>query len=229
MSRTIVVCGYGPGISHATAERFGAEGFAVALVGRTAARLADGVKRLEARGVRAAAFAHDLGEPNHAGALASQIREQLGAISVIHWNAYSHAAGDLSTAAVAELRGGLDLAVSGLVALYQAALADLESQPDAAILITCGGLALDNPQVDAMAVKWSAMGLAIAKAAQHKLAAVLHHHLQPRGIFVGEVVVNALVKGTAFDAGNATLEPAAVAAAFWDLYRARTAATRMIS
>lgn len=228
MSKTIVVCGYGPGISHATAERFGAEGFAVALVGRTAARLADGVKRLAARGIRAAAFAHDLGEPSHAAALASQIREQLGAISVIHWNAYSHAAGDLSTAAVAELRGGLDLAVSGLVALYQAARADLESQPEAAILITCGGLAINDPKVDAMAVKWSAMGLAIAKAAQHKLAAVLHHHLQPRGIFVGEVVVTALVKGTAFDSGNATLEPAAVAAAFWDLYRARTPATRMI-
>ncbi len=228
MSKTIVVCGYGPGISHATAERFGAEGFAVALVGRTAARLADGVKRLEARGIRAAAFVHDVGEPSNAGALASQVRERLGAISVIHWNAYSHAAGDLSTATVAELRGGLDLAVGGLVALYQAAHADLESQPDAAILITCGGLALNDPQVDAMAVKWSAMGLAIAKAAQHKLAAVLHHHLQPRGIFVGEVVVNALVKGTAFDSGHATLEPAVVATAFWDLYRARTTATRMI-
>lgn len=228
MSKTIVICGYGPGISHATAERFGAEGFAVALVGRTAARLADGVNRLEARGIRAAAFVHDVGEPGNAAALASQVRERLGAISVIHWNAYSHAAGDLSAAPVAELRGAFDLAVGGLVALYQAARTDLESQPDAAILITCGGLALSDPQLDAMAVKWSAMGLAIAKAAQHKLAAVLHHHLQPRGIFVGEVVVNALVKGTQFDAGNATLEPAAVAAAFWDLYRARTAATRMI-
>lgn len=228
MSKTIVICGYGPGISHATAERFGAEGFAVALVGRTAARLADGVNRLEARGIRAAAFVHDVGEPGNAAALASQVRERLGAISVIHWNAYSHAAGDLSAAPVAELRGAFDLAVGGLVALYQAARTDLESQPDAAILITCGGLALSDPQLDAMAVKWSAMGLAIAKAAQHKLAAVLHHHLQPRGIFVGEVVVNALVKGTQFDSGNATLEPAAVAAAFWDLYRARTAATRMI-
>jgi hypothetical protein len=36
------------------------------------------------------------------------------------------------------------------------------------------------------------------------------------------------VKGTAFDSGHATLEPAAVATAFWDLYRARTAATRML-
>jgi len=228
MSKTIVICGYGPGISHAMAERFGAEDFAVALVGRTGARLADGVKRLEARGVRAAAVVHDVGEPGNAAALVSQVRERLGPISVIHWNAYSHAAGDLSTAPVAELRGGLDLAVGGLVALYQAARTDLESQPDAAILITCGGLAVNDPQVDAMAVKWSAMGLAIAKAAQHKLAAVLHHHLQPRGIFVGEVVVNALVKGTAFDSGHATLEPSAVAAAFWDLYRARTTATRMI-
>src|SRR5262249_499062 len=99
---------------------------------------------------------------------------------------------------------------------------------EAAILVTGGGLAFNDPQVDAMAAKWSAMGLAIAKAAQHKLAGGLHHHLQPRGIFVGEGVVNAPVKGTAFDSGKATREPAAVAAGLWDLYRARTTATRTI-
>lgn len=41
------------------------------------------------------------------------------------------------------------------------------------------------------------------------------------GIYVGEVVVLGLVKGTAFDSGNATLEPSAVAGKFWNLYETR--------
>ncbi len=34
MSKTIVVVGFGPGVSTAVAEKFGAAGFSVALVGR---------------------------------------------------------------------------------------------------------------------------------------------------------------------------------------------------
>jgi NAD(P)-dependent dehydrogenase (short-subunit alcohol dehydrogenase family) len=42
----LIVFGYGPGISHATAERFGREGYSLALVGRSAERLAEGASRL---------------------------------------------------------------------------------------------------------------------------------------------------------------------------------------
>jgi NAD(P)-dependent dehydrogenase (short-subunit alcohol dehydrogenase family) len=50
MSKTIVICGYGPGISAAVAKRFGREKFQVALVARNAERLAAGVTALEAGG-----------------------------------------------------------------------------------------------------------------------------------------------------------------------------------
>ena len=43
MAKTMIVCGYGPGISNAVAQRFGAEGFSVALIGRSADKLAAGV------------------------------------------------------------------------------------------------------------------------------------------------------------------------------------------
>jgi short-subunit dehydrogenase involved in D-alanine esterification of teichoic acids len=49
MAKTILIAGFGTGISVALAEKFGAEGFAVALAARTADRLGDGVKALEAR------------------------------------------------------------------------------------------------------------------------------------------------------------------------------------
>jgi hypothetical protein len=38
---------------------------------------------------------------------------------------------------------------------------------------------------------------------------------------VGEVVVLGMVKGTAFDQGNATLEPSAIADKFWELHQKR--------
>ena len=42
-NKSIVIVGYGPGTATAVAERFGKEGFAVALVGRNEERLAEGV------------------------------------------------------------------------------------------------------------------------------------------------------------------------------------------
>ena len=44
MTKTLIVCGYGPGISTSVAEKFGAEGFSIALVARNAEKLQNGVK-----------------------------------------------------------------------------------------------------------------------------------------------------------------------------------------
>jgi hypothetical protein len=115
----------------------------------------------------------------------------------------------------------IDVSVTGLIAAVQASLPDLKSQPQAAVLITGGGFAYYDPQVDAMATQWNAMGIAVAKAAQHKLTGLLSAKLKGDGIYVGEVVVLGQVKGTAFDSGNATLEPSAIADKFWGIYQAR--------
>ena len=66
-----------------------------------------------------------------------------------------------------------------------------------------------------------AAGLAIAKAAQHKTVGLLSKALESDGVYVGEVVVTGLVKGTAFDSGNATLEASTIADRFWQIYSAR--------
>jgi NAD(P)-dependent dehydrogenase (short-subunit alcohol dehydrogenase family) len=63
MGKTIVVVGFGPGISTAVAEKFGSSGFSVALVGRNEERLASGVKALKTKGIDAAAFPADAGDP----------------------------------------------------------------------------------------------------------------------------------------------------------------------
>jgi NAD(P)-dependent dehydrogenase (short-subunit alcohol dehydrogenase family) len=229
MAKTILVSGYGPGISTAVAERFGSEGFAVALAARNAERLAAGVKALEAKGIRAAAFPTDVSDPAAARALVGKVRTALGPLTAIEWTAYSHGAGDLLTADVPEIRGALDIAVTSLLAVVREALPDLKAQKDGAVLVVNGGLGYFDPKVDAMAVQWGSMGLAVANSAKHKLVGLLSQKLKADGVYVGEAMVLGTVKGTAFDSGSATIDPKTIADKLWQLYRARTEVTAQIS
>jgi short-subunit dehydrogenase len=228
MSKTIVVCGFGPGISSAVAQRFGREGFAVALVGRNEQRLAAGVAALEAIGVRAAAFPADLSDEQQVRRTIEQVRTQLGPVTVLHWNVYAGGAADVLEADAAAVRATLELPVTQLLVALKAALPDLRASNDGALLVTNGGLGLNDPKIDAMAVSFGAMGLAVANAAKHKLVGLLSQKLSPLGVYVGEVMVLGAVKGSAWDDGTAKLAAASVGDAFYELYVARAAVTRHV-
>jgi NADP-dependent 3-hydroxy acid dehydrogenase YdfG len=223
MARTIVISGHGRGISDAVARRFGREGFNVALVARSAERLSEAAAALERVGIRAVAFPCDVSDPKQVESMLAKVRASLGDITVLHWNAAAHAAGDLTTAPGSELNAVLDVTVHGLLAGVTATLHDLETNRGA-VLVTGGGLSKYDSFMDAVAVQWNAMGLAIGKAAQHKLVGLLHQKLAPRGIFVGEVTVLGIVKGTRADTGQATIDAATVADAFWNLLERRSEA-----
>jgi NAD(P)-dependent dehydrogenase (short-subunit alcohol dehydrogenase family) len=223
MSKTIVVVGFGPGNSTAVAEKFGAEGFSVALVGRNKERLASGVSALKGRGVAAAAFPADATDPAALGAAIRNVHAELGPITAIHWNAYGGTeAGDLLTADPAAVRGIFDAAVFGLLAAAREALPDLKSAGDGAILITNGGFGDLSPEMDEYATTSNVMGVALANATKHKLAGLLAQRLKRDGVYVGEVMIYGTIKGTPTDSGNA-IEPSAVADKFWELYQSRGA------
>jgi NADP-dependent 3-hydroxy acid dehydrogenase YdfG len=222
MSKTIVVVGFGPGVSRAVAERFGAEGFSVALVARNAERLAEGVRALAAKGVTTSGFPADAADPAAIRGAIRKARSELGPIAAIHWNAYAAGeAGDLLTADAGAIRCAFDVAVVGLLTAVQEALPDLVAARNGAVLVTNGAFGELSPQIDALAVNLKAMGLAVANAAKHKLVGLLVQRLKPEGVFVGEVMIAGAVKGTASDTGGPAIDPATVAAEFWELYRAR--------
>jgi NADP-dependent 3-hydroxy acid dehydrogenase YdfG len=129
----------------------------------------------------------------------------------------------LTTAPTAELRAVLDVGVHGLIAAVQEALPDLKAQKGG-VLVTGGGLAYYDPKVDTMATQWGAMGLAVSKAAQHKLVGILHQKLAADGVYVGEVTVLGIVKKTVFadKSGGGSLEPDDIANQFWDIFQKRT-------
>jgi hypothetical protein len=110
-----------------------------------------------------------------------------------------------------------DVSVTSLVITLQEAFVDLKAARGA-LLVTNGGWGLFDPQVDAAAVQWSSMGLAIGNAAKHKLIGLLTEKLRADEITVGEVVVLGTVKGTVWDTGSATIDPRMVADKFWDIY-----------
>lgn len=221
MSKTIVIVGFGPGNSTAVAEKFGTEGFSVALVGRNEDRLIAGVSALKARGIAAGAFPADAADPAAISAAIRKVRAELGPITAIHWNAFGGTeAGDLLTADPAALRGIFDVAVFGLLTAAREALPDLKSAGDGAILITNGAFGELSPEIDAYATSVNSMGVALANAAKNKLAGLLAQRLKGEGIYVGEVMIRGTIKGTPTDSGN-SIDPSRIADKFWELYQTR--------
>ena len=147
MSKTIVVVGFGPGISTAVAEKFGAAGFSVALVARNQDRLSSGVLALKSQGIDAAAFPADAGDPAAIREAIEEARARFGPITVLHWNAFGgREAGDLVTTDPAAVRGVFDVAIIGLLSAVQEVLPDLRNTKEGAVLVTNGAFGEITPQ-----------------------------------------------------------------------------------
>jgi NADP-dependent 3-hydroxy acid dehydrogenase YdfG len=223
MPKTIFIVGYGPGVSNAVAEKFGAEGFSVALVARSEAKLAAGVEALKAKGIAAGAFPADAGDPASIRGAVAKARAALGPIGVVHWNAYAgRGLGDLTTIDPAVLASLADVALVGLLSAVQAALPDLKAADDGAVLVTNGAFGEPNPMIDAIVLALGEIGVAIGNAAKAKLVGLLSARLKGEGVYVGEVTIAGVVRGTGPESpGIPTIEGAAIAEAFWRLYKAR--------
>ena len=221
MPGTIVVVGFGPGVSTGVAERFGADGFRVALIARNAARLEAGVQSLKAKGMTAAAFVADAGDPAAIRGAIAMARAELGPISVVLWNAFGGGERiELMTAEPAAVSGAFDVAVVGLLAAVQEALPDLTAAQDGAVLVTNGALGDVSPMMDQFAIGLGAVSVALGNAAKDKLVGLLSAQLKDHGIYVGEVTIAGSITGTPTDTGMG-IPPAKVADLFWDLYTAR--------
>jgi len=223
MPKTIAVVGYGPGVSASMAEKFGAEGFSVALVARSEAKLAAGAEALRAKGITAGAFRANASDPASIRGAISKARVALGPIGVLHWNAFSgRGLGDLLTVDPATLPRVFDVALVGLLSAVQEALPDLKAAGDGAVLVTNGAFGELDPTIDAFAIALGETGMPLGNAAKAKMVGLLSARLKGEGVYVGEVTIAGVVKGTGPDSpGMPTIDGAAIADAFWRLYKGR--------
>jgi NAD(P)-dependent dehydrogenase (short-subunit alcohol dehydrogenase family) len=221
VSKTIMIVGFGPGTATAVAEKFGGEGFSVALIGRNEDRLNAGASALKAKGINAYAVPADAADPASIRSAVQNVRSHLGPITVLHWNAYGGMeAGDLLTADQASLHKVFDVAVFGLLAATDEALPDLKQSGEGALLISNGAFGEVSPEIDETVVSLHLMGLALSSAAKHKLVGLLSKRLNADGVYVGEVMVYHTIRGTG-STNDDSVDPSVIAAKHWELYKAR--------
>jgi NADP-dependent 3-hydroxy acid dehydrogenase YdfG len=221
MSKTIMIVGFGPGTGTAVAEQFGNEGFSVALIGRNEERLEAGASALKAQDINALAVPADAADSASIRSAVRTVRSQLGAITVMHWNAYGGMeAGDLLAADASPLHRVFDVAVFGLLAAIDEALSDLKRNGGGAILVSNGAFGEVSPQMDEVATSSHLMGLALSSAAKHKLVGLLAQRLKGDEVYVGEVMVHGTIKGSS-STDSYSIDPSVIAEKHWELYQSR--------
>lgn len=218
----LVVVGYGPGISHATAERFAREGYSVALIGRRPERLEQGVSRLIASGAEATAYRADASDAASVRDALSRIRHECGTISAVLWTAFRNGdVTDVLETRAEQIGSVFEVGVAGLLACVQEARADLEAT-SGVLLVANGALGEPTSDADRWAKELGSDGVALENAAKTKLVGILAERLRPHGVYVGEVTIAGSVAGTATATSDA-MAPAEIAETLWSMAQARSA------
>lgn len=225
----LVVIGYGPGNAHAIAKRFGAEGYAVALVGRDLDRLHGGADRLVHDGVTAHPYVGDAGNPDSIRSTLQAIRSDPGPISMIALTAYRGSdVSDVLSAPPEQIGQAFHIGVTGLLTIAQTSLPDLRSAQDAAVLVLNGALGDDTSDADRFATAFGADGVALECAAKSKLLGLLAERLRGDDIYVGELVINGTIKGSP-NASPTAIDHADIADRLWTMSKDRDGTRNRIS
>lgn len=208
--RTLVVVGAGRGIGNAVAREFGGHGFRVVLMARSAERLAEYEAEFEGLGIECHVKACDAARPETLTRAIGEIVEELGTPDALVYNVgVTVPDGDRPiTSELLMERYQVDAAS----AWHCAMLLDTEefAAKGGAIIFTGGGFAKTfRPILELKA-------LCVDKAALNAMNIVLHHALEPKGIFVGSVLVSGAVAP-----GDERYDPALIAGQYWKMYEER--------
>ncbi|RMF74530.1 MAG: SDR family NAD(P)-dependent oxidoreductase [Alphaproteobacteria bacterium] len=175
------VIGVGPGIGLALVRRFATAGYRVAMVSRSAERLA----AHEADIPQARGFAADAADPDSLRHALEKVAEELGPVSVLCYNAGSGSWALPEDTTVAEMEAAWRTNALGLLVAAQTVAPSMLEAGRGAIMVTGATASLrGRPRTTAFAA---------AKAAQRSLAESLARHWGPRGIHVALFVIDGVV------------------------------------
>jgi NADP-dependent 3-hydroxy acid dehydrogenase YdfG len=215
------------------AQRFGKEGYAVALVSRSANRHADYLQALHSAGVDAAAFTADADDPAQLRVAVDAVRNHFGRIDVGYYGpaATMSLAGDITTLTANEAEAALK-GVLPAVDFASLLIPELTERGEGGLLFA-GGLSSVVPMPPLA-------GLALFAAAQRNYAITLNAALAPAGVYAGTITIGGLIErgdihttmqqNPAFgELGVGTLNPDDLAETVWRLYSERTEAEAVVT
>lgn len=206
-----LVTGVGPGTGSALVRRFVAGGYRVAMLARSADRLAD----LAAALPEAHAYACDVADTAAVDATLARVRAELGAPAVLIHNAVAGGRGCFMEMDPALLEQGFQVNVMALLHLARALAPDMIAAGQGAIVVT--------GNTSAQRGRAAFAGLAPTKAAQRILCEAMARDLGPQGVHVAYVVIDAVIdvpwtrKRFAEQPDSFFMQPSAIAAEVWHL------------
>ena len=204
--KTIVVVGAGQGLGNHVAEKFAKENFRVVLVARRNEALAEYKQEFEAKGIEVSSVACDATDAGSVKAAFEKIHAEVGTPDVLVYNV-GITTPDVQPLDEDEVLRHFKADVLGAFSCIKAVATDEFAEKQGAILLT-GGVAAVSPFPGYTC-------LAIDKAALRGLTLAMHNELEPKGIFVGTVMVCGIV------GGSEHFDPANIAETYWQMYQER--------
>ena len=205
---TMAIVGAGRGLGAAVARRFAKEGFAIALISRTQAKVDALAADLESEGVTAQGFTADVRDPASLRATLEQVTETMGPIEVLQYSPLPQK--DFMRPVLEtrpeDLVGPIEFSVYGPVAAVQQVLPGMRFLPDGgSILFINGGSAVKPGR--------TVTGTTIAFHGQRAYIDLLHEELKPEGIHVGQLIIGGAIQPDSDDKS-----PEALAEMVWQLH-----------
>ncbi|HEX2466547.1 MAG TPA: SDR family NAD(P)-dependent oxidoreductase [Thermoanaerobaculia bacterium] len=179
--KVCVVAGVGPGNGVALTRRFAVGGYRVAMLARSAERLAD----WESEIAGARAYTVDISDRTAVESTFAAIKQELGPIDVLVHNAAAGAREEFLDLQAETLERTFKVNVLSLLHCGQLAARDMLERGGGAIVVT--GNTAARRGMPAFA------GFAPTKAAQRILAESMARSLGPRGIHVSYVIIDAVI------------------------------------
>ncbi len=175
------ILGVGPGNGMAFARKFSAEGYATALCARDGQRMEEAAADLDgARG-----YACDVTDAASLGAAFHAIRDDLGPITTLIYNAGNANWGTIDDLAPEDMRPGYEVNAVGLFTAAQNVLPDMRAAGGGTIIVVGAGAALRG--------RPGTVAFAAAKAAQRSVAQSLARQLGPEKIHVSYLILDGMV------------------------------------
>ncbi len=209
MSKKVaVIVGAGPGLSLAIADKFGTEGYRIALVSRNQRALEELAASLAAKGIEAYPIPADASDSASVQSAFRKIKAECGQPEVLVYNAAVIKLGTASALTATELMDDLNVNVVGALRSALEIVPELIERRSGTILFTGGGLAL-NPSSQLAS-------LSIGKSALRSLAYSLGEELASHGVYVGTVTIDGSIEK------NGRFDPELIARIYWDMHVERT-------
>ncbi|MFL6125825.1 SDR family NAD(P)-dependent oxidoreductase [Actinophytocola sp.] len=204
---TIAIVGAGPGLGAAVAERFGREGFSVALISRRPENLAED---LGVRGITAKAYPADVHDRDGLTRALAAAAEELGPVEVLQYSPVPRREflrPVLDTTAD-ELSAAVEFSILGPVAAVGQVLPGMSDLGRGTVLLVNGA--------SAATPNGNVAGTSIAFAGESAYGAMLHDALARVNIHVGQLIIPGAIGG-----GDPLHAPDVLAERLWTIHTRR--------